>query len=133
MGRSLGSISAIELAYRYQDAIKGLIIESGFPSVVRITVHLGISIRGTNLEKIDQECLKMIQKIFIPTLIIHGEKDTLVPLNEAKEIFKHLGTDQKELLIIPAANHNDIMPVGFQKYFDAIQRFIEATEIRESG
>jgi alpha-beta hydrolase superfamily lysophospholipase len=133
MGRSLGGISAIELAYRYQDAIRGIIIESGFLSVVRIMMHLGISIRGTNLEKIDQECLEMIQKIFIPTLIIHGERDTLVPLKEARDIFKHLGTDRKELLVIPSANHNDIMLVGFQKYFDALQRFIEVTEARESG
>jgi alpha-beta hydrolase superfamily lysophospholipase len=133
MGRSLGGISAIELAYRYQDAIRGIIIESGFLSVVRIMMHLGISIRGTNLEKIDQECLEMIQKIFIPTLLIHGEMDTLVPLEEAKDIFKYLGTDRKELLIIPSANHNDIMLVGFQKYFDALQRFIERTEARESG
>jgi hypothetical protein len=133
MGRSLGSISALELAYRYQDAIRGLIIESGFPSVVRIMMHLGIPIRDMNLERIDQECLEMIHKIFIPTLIIHGERDTLVPLREAKDIFNHLGTDKKELLIIPSANHNDIMPVGFQKYFNAIQRFIEMTEVRESG
>jgi alpha-beta hydrolase superfamily lysophospholipase len=133
MGRSLGSISAIELAYRYQDAIRGLIIESGFPSVVRIMVHLGISSRQMNLEAIDRECLEMIQKILIPTLIIHGERDTLVPLHEAKDILKHLGTDQKELLIIPAANHNDIMLVGFQKYFDTLQRFIERTKVRESG
>ncbi len=133
MGRSLGSISALELAYRYQDAIRGLIIESGFPSVVRIMMHLGIPIRDMNLERIDQECLEMIQKIFLPTLVIHGEMDTLVPLREAKDIFNHLGTDKKELLIIPSANHNDIMPVGFQKYFNAIQRFIEMTEVRESG
>ena len=133
MGRSLGSISAFELAYRYQDAIRGLIIESGFPSVVRIMMHLGVPIHEVNLEKIDQECLEMIHKIFIPTLIIHGERDTLVPLREAKDIFNHLGTDKKELLIIPSANHNDIMLVGFQKYFNAIQQFIEMTEGRESG
>ena len=133
MGRSLGSISALELAYRYQDAIRGLIIESGFPSVVRIMMHLGIPIRDMNLERIDQECLEMIQKIFLPTLVIHGEMDSLVPVKEAKDILKHLGTDKKELLIIPSANHNDIMLVGFQKYFNAIQRFIEITEVGESG
>jgi pimeloyl-ACP methyl ester carboxylesterase len=31
MGRSLGSISALELAYHYQEEMKGLIVESGFP------------------------------------------------------------------------------------------------------
>jgi alpha-beta hydrolase superfamily lysophospholipase len=131
MGRSLGSIAAIELASQYQDGIRGLLIESGFPSVVRIMIHLGISSQGLELRRIDQECLEMIKKIFLPTLIIHGEKDTLVPIKEARDIFSHLGTDKKELLIIPSANHNDIMFVGFRKYFDAIQQFIERIEIRE--
>ena len=128
MGRSLGSISAIELAYRYQQAIKGIIIESGFPSVIRIMKHLGMPVQSPPLERIDQGCLEMIEGIFIPALIIHGERDALVPLKEAKDIFQHLGTDKKELLVIPSANHNDIMLVGFQKYFDAIQRFIEMTD-----
>jgi alpha-beta hydrolase superfamily lysophospholipase len=132
MGRSLGSISAIELAYRYQDGITGIIIESGFPSVVRVMMHLGVPVRSALLERIDQECLEMIEKIFIPTLIIHGESDTLVPLKDANDLYRHLGTDTKEMLVIPSAGHNDIMFVGFQKYFDAIQQFIERTEKTES-
>ena len=128
MGRSLGSISAIELAYRYQNTIKGIIIESGFPSVIRIMMHLGIPVRDIPLEKIDQECLEMIGRISIPALIIHGEGDTLVPLKEADDLYRHLGTDAKQMLVIPSANHNDIMFVGFQKYFDAIQQFIEMTD-----
>ena len=35
MGRSLGSIPAIELAYHYQDELKGLIVESGSASNLR--------------------------------------------------------------------------------------------------
>jgi pimeloyl-ACP methyl ester carboxylesterase len=41
MGRSLGSISALELAYHYPESIKGLIIESGFISVVKLIRHPG--------------------------------------------------------------------------------------------
>lgn len=133
MGRSLGSIPAIELAYRSQGSLKGLIIESGFVSVIRIMVHLGIPARGRDLETIDRECLEMIQKISLPTLVIHGEKDMLVPVREAKDIFEHLGTDKKELLIIPSANHNDIMLVGLRKYFDAIQQFVESIGGRKSA
>src|SRR4030042_2748685 len=58
MGRSLGSISALELAHQYQEEMKGLIIESGFPSVARMLEHLGISAHGIDLEKIDEECLE---------------------------------------------------------------------------
>jgi alpha-beta hydrolase superfamily lysophospholipase len=127
MGRSLGSISAFELAYHYQEDIRGLIIESGFPSVVRIMAHLGMPTDGMGLEKIDEECLERIERISIPSLIIHGDQDWLVPLDNAKDIYQHLGTRDKELLIIPSATHNDIMLVGFKEYFDALQRFIEKT------
>jgi hypothetical protein len=128
MGRSLGSISALELAYYYQKELNGLIIESGFPSVVRIMTHLGVPVHGMDLQEIDQECLERIRKIFIPTLIIHGEQDWLVPLENAKDIYRHLGSKEKELLIIPSATHNDIMFVGFQEYFNSLRQFIEKTK-----
>jgi esterase/lipase len=133
MGRSLGSIAALELASRYQEELKGLIIESGFPSVARIMFHLGIRAQVMGLEKIDQECLERIKKIFLPTLIIHGDQDSLVPLENAKAIYQHLGTREKKLLIIPSATHNDIMLVGFNDYFNAIQRFIETTDQTPTG
>jgi uncharacterized protein len=125
MGRSLGSISALELAFRYPQRVEGLIIESGFCSVVRIIRHLRIPAAGIDLEKIDQECVEMIRKISIPALIMHGERDTLVPVKEAKGLYQELGSKRKELLIVPAADHNDIMIAGFKKYFDRLQNFVK--------
>jgi pimeloyl-ACP methyl ester carboxylesterase len=133
MGRSLGSISALELAYSHQEALKGLILESGFPSVVRIMVHLGMPADGMGLEKIDQACLERLQKVFLPTLIIHGEQDWLVPLQNARDLYQSLGTEEKELLIIPSATHNDIMFVGLKEYFNALQRFIQKTDRPKSS
>ncbi len=128
MGRSLGSMAALELASQHQEEMKGLIIESGFPSVVRIMFRLGMPARVMGRERIDRECLERIKKIFLPTLIIHGEQDSLVPIENAKAIYQHLGAREKELLIIPSATHNDIMLVGFKDYFNALQRFIEKTD-----
>jgi hypothetical protein len=125
MGRSLGSISALELAHKRQDVIKGLLIESGFPSVVRIISHLGIPAPGIDLRKIDQGCLEMIGEISLPSLIIHGEDDTLVPLGNARDLYDRLGSKEKELLVIPSATHNDVLVVGFKDYFKAIQRWTE--------
>lgn len=133
MGRSLGSISALELAYHHPHQLRGLIIESGFPSVVRIIEHLRIPTQGADLRTIDQACLNMIERISIPSLIIHGEMDTLVPLREAEDIYRHLGADQKELLVIPLATHNDISYVGFQKYFEALQTFVGKTSQGKSN
>ncbi len=125
MGRSLGSISALELAYWYPESIEGIVVESGFCSVTRIITHLGIPATGIDLEKIDRECVEMVRKISIPALIMHGERDTLVPVKEAKDLYQELGSKRKELLIMPEADHNDIMIVGFKKYFDTLQNFIE--------
>jgi len=123
MGRSLGSISALELAYKHPDLIKGLIVESGFPSVVRIIIHLGIPAPGVDFDKIDQTCLAMLREIVVPALIIHGNADTLVPVENAKDLFDHLGTRNKRLVVIRSATHNDVLIVGFKEYFKALQQF----------
>jgi hypothetical protein len=84
-------------------------------------------------EKTNQECLERIKKIMLPTLIIHGDRDGLVPVENAKTIYRHLRSREKKLLIIPSATHNDIMIVGFKDYFNAIQQFIETTDRNWQG
>jgi fermentation-respiration switch protein FrsA (DUF1100 family) len=66
----------------------------------------------------------MIKKISIPSLIIHGEEDTLVPFENARDLYDHLGSQEKKLLAIPSATHNDVLVVGFKEYFEAIEQFV---------
>ena len=124
MGRSLGSISALELAYHHQETIQGLIIESGFASINRLIYHLGIMKPNPNLDQIEQECLAMIAEIKIPALIIHGQSDNLVLPKEGKLVYDTLGSRDKEILIIPRAGHNDIIVRDIPRYFGAIKNFI---------
>jgi uncharacterized protein len=124
MGRSLGSLSAIEIARHYSNEVKGLIIESGFANILRILIHLDLPTYDIDAESIDRESLDVLTKISIPTLIIHGEKDTLVPLREAETINKHVGAKEKRLIVIPGADHNDIMFVGLELYFKAVSQFV---------
>jgi alpha-beta hydrolase superfamily lysophospholipase len=126
MGRSMGSISALELAEHYPNQIKGLVVESGFASVTRLIKHLGLPAQGINLEPIEKERMSMIRKISVPALIIHGELDHLVPLQEAKDLYENLGTTRKKLVMISKADHNNIMFADREQYFAAIQKFIEA-------
>lgn len=127
MGRSLGSISALELGHHYSDQIRGLIIESGFPSITQLILHLGLPAGSIDLSTVYDECISLVRKITVPTLIIHGEYDILVPLREAEYLYANIGATDKELIIIPGADHNDIMFSGFDEYFGAIQRFIKRT------
>jgi alpha-beta hydrolase superfamily lysophospholipase len=80
---------------------------------------------GIDLEPIEQERMNRIRQISVPALILHGEFDNLVPLPEAKDLYENLGTAQKKLVIIPKADHNNILFADPERYFGAIQKFIE--------
>lgn len=122
MGRSLGSVSALELAAASTGESKGLIIESGFVCASRIARRLGFP--REVLEPLEEECRQKIQSIRMPALIIHGEEDSLVPLTEAEAIYTLLETDEKKLVIIPNADHNSLIFEGEEEYFSAITTFI---------
>ncbi|RQD73655.1 MAG: alpha/beta hydrolase [Candidatus Syntrophonatronum acetioxidans] len=124
MGRSLGSISALELAYHYGNEIEGLIIESGFISAVRLIKHFNLLSPGIDLDKLDRQCLDMVKEIEVPALIIHGQQDRIVPLEEGKDLYKNLGSSLKEMEIIPYADHNNIMFLGLDQYFMVINKFM---------
>lgn len=126
MGRSLGSISAIDLASHCGEEIKGLIIESGFASMVRLVTRLGIPRESLGIKDFEFPNLAKIRTITLPTLIIHAEFDSLIPLTEARDLFENVATKEKRLVIIPGADHNTIMMVGIEPYFEAIEEFVFA-------
>ena len=126
MGRSLGSFSAIELAYNYQDDIQGLIVESGPSNNLRQYVSSMVPLDhpiwrddSTFLNKVK---LRSISK---PTLIIHGEQDSLIPVDEGKELYENSAAKDKRLVIIPNADHNDLFMVGEKQYYKAIKEFVK--------
>ena len=126
MGRSLGSIPAIEVVYHYQNDVQGLIIESGSANNFR---HFFGSLIPSNhpIWSDDSEFLNKVKlrSISKPTLIIHAEYDTLVPLEEGKELYNNSAAKDKRFLIIPDADHNDLMIVGKGQYFKAIEEIVK--------
>jgi alpha-beta hydrolase superfamily lysophospholipase len=124
MGRSLGSISALELASQLPDEIPGLIIESGFISVVRVMRHLDVPVDDGSYAGVDGQCVELVGSVKVPALVIHGEYDTIVPYPEGVDLFERLGSETKEMITIAAADHNTIFFIGLKQYFDAILRFM---------
>jgi len=124
MGRSLGSLSVLEIARNYQYLVQGLIVESGFANFLRITMRLGLPIYDIDFEGIDRECIRSLQGISVRTLIIHGDCDTLVPPGEGETIYNRISSKEKSLVIISGATHNDIMFAGLEQYFEAIRGFV---------
>ena len=128
MGRSLGSMPAMELAYNYQDDIRGLIIESGTANNFRrLWDYLGITKKEAILSEESLFLNKVkIKQVHKPTLIIHGEYDQIISVKEGEELHGNSGAQDKRLLIIPGADHNDVMIVKQSLYFDTIEKFIKA-------
>jgi pimeloyl-ACP methyl ester carboxylesterase len=125
MGRSLGSACAIELASVFQDDIAGLIIESGFATTIPLLQTLGINTASFGIE--EKDCfmnVAKIERITKPTYILHARYDHLIPVVNAEILQAHSGARAKEFQVVPGADHNSIMAVTGDLYFEAIKRFI---------
>ncbi len=128
MGRSMGSIPALELAAGDRGELKGLIIESGFASPLRLLKHLGMPVKLEGVEEVEKETQERLSRVQLPTLLLHGEEDRLVPLEEAEYLEERLVSEDLELISIPRAGHNDIMFVGRRDYFAQLEKFIARTK-----
>ncbi|MBN2468661.1 MAG: alpha/beta hydrolase [Deltaproteobacteria bacterium] len=122
MGRSLGSAPAIEVAYHYQNHLDGLIIESGFASTRNLLHRLGCSFDRRDFQGF---CNRVkIENICLPTFLIHAENDRVIPVSEALELYNRSRSPDKVLMVIPDADHHDLMMVGEERYFGGIERFV---------
>ena len=125
MGRSLGSASVLELTAHYDHQIDGLIVESGFAYAGPLLQLLGINTAAIGFEK--AKGFSNIDKIASfkkPTLIIHAEKDHIIPFSDGRALFDACSAPNKSLLKIPGANHNNIFMYGLNNYMTAIQKLV---------
>lgn len=120
MGRSMGRHSAFELAAKDNPAISGVIIESGRPTLGQFTAGLALQ----QAEDLEADYRAKAASISIPVLVIHGEVDTLAPLQDAEEMFRNFASQDKRMLMVPGAGHNDLLFKGLDEYFTAIRDFI---------
>ena len=121
MGRSLGSASVLELAKHWASGINGLIVESGFAHTDPLLRVLGVNTTEIGFE--EARGFGNIDKIHAfrkPTLIIHAEKDHIIPFPEGKALFEACPASEKTFLKIPGANHNNIFMYGLKPYLSAI-------------
>lgn len=126
MGRSLGSASALELAAAHGDQIDGLIIESGFASVQPLLELLGVHPETLGIRP--EQALRNVDKIRTfhkPTLVIHAEKDHIIPFSDGLALFEACPATKKRLLKIPGANHNDIFLRAMPAYLAAVKELVD--------
>jgi pimeloyl-ACP methyl ester carboxylesterase len=128
MGRSLGALSALELAATDSDGFRGLIMESGASGLLGWArfVAPGEEAQWAELAAAQRERLAQVR---LPLLTIHGEQDQLIPVERAIEAHEATGSSVKELLVVPGAGHNDLLYAGMRSYFEAIKSFVARCEM----
>jgi len=121
-GRSLGSAVAVDLAVKEECC--ALILETPFTSIKEMGKELyPFLFISLHFLRTKYDSLSKISKIKVPTLIMHGDKDELVPIEQGKILYDK-ANEPKEFYTIPGAMHNDTHIVGGEEYFDVIKNFI---------
>jgi len=95
-GRSLGTGPAVALATRYQ--VAGLILVSPFTSIKSLfKAQVGVlaDVVEDRFPTVD-----IIHKVTSSTLIIHGQCDTLIPLEHGKALYERLKS--RKMMVCPA-------------------------------
>lgn len=125
MGRSLGSCPAIYVARHRADLLSGLVVESGFADTLGLLARIGIPTKGLEIPQEWKDVnLEGISHVELPTLVIHGELDQIIPLGDGVALYEASRASRKELVVIPRAGHNDLLWVGLGKYMGALASFI---------
>jgi len=132
MGRSLGSASALELAATRQESIDKLIIESGFAHAAPLLKTLGLDPDRIGFQ--ETQGFGNVDKIrhwHKPLLIIHAQFDHIIDISQGQALYNFCPSADKDFLMIPGANHNDIFIKGFDPYMDSLKTFLIPPKVSE--
>ena len=126
MGRSLGAACAIEIAYRREDDLAGLIVESGFSDTMPLLEQLGLDLSALQIDEGDGFCnVHKIMRITKPSLFLHAQFDQIIPVASAEILQAQSAARSKEFQVVPGADHNTIIEVAGFRYFVTIRRFVD--------
>jgi len=126
-GRSLGSVCAAEIGAHNPPNLRGVIFESGFASIYNMMTNLfrvqSPYLTHDSLKEYSNDT--RVQKFKVPTLIIHGTTDGIIPYSESQLLYQNLPNNvEKKLVLIDKAGHNNILSFK-QDYFTPLSEFVQ--------
>jgi len=103
-GESLGTAMAVRLAASVK--VGAVVLESPFTSAVNVGALSYPFLPVKFLMKDQYRSDRYIARVKAPVLVVHGGKDSVVPLDMGKKMFE-LANEPKEFILLPEASHND--------------------------
>ena len=123
-GRSLGAAVAVELAVEFPPA--GLVLVSPFTSLRDMAklshplLPLATWAAGGRYDSAAR-----IGSIHRPVLIMHGEHDEIVPVQQGEDLFR-AANYPKTFRLLPGAGHNDTYHAGGAVYWEQLKEFLRS-------
>lgn len=119
-GESLGSGVAARIAA--ERPAGGLILDAPYTSILEVAKLAYRYLPVDTFLKDRYETRTIIGKVHMPLLIMHGERDTVIPVAMGRELAR-LANEPKSLITFPRAGHMDIYVDG-NPGMDAVRDWI---------
>ncbi len=108
-GESIGSAVAIKMATEYSPRF--IVLEAPFTSIKDIANEGIFRFFPVSLLLQDNfPSINLIKEIKSPILIVHGIKDTIIPLSHSYKLYQKITTENKKLLLYEELGHNNMDP-----------------------
>jgi fermentation-respiration switch protein FrsA (DUF1100 family) len=124
-GHSIGAAVAVEVALNRSAG--GMILESAFTSTRDMAKTMPLFSLLSPLLPANYNNLEKTPRLHIPKLILHGDRDDIVPFSMGEKLFA-AAAEPKDFLRLEGAGHNDTYVVGGRTYLDSIEEFAEKSE-----
>ncbi len=123
-GESLGAAVAVHLAL--EKPAGALILESAFTSIPDMARAAYPFLPPVGpLIRTRYETIAKVPKLALPLLVLHGERDEIVPVAQGRRVFDAAGGD-KRFFVIPGAGHNDTYLTGGEAYWGVLKEFLDS-------
>jgi fermentation-respiration switch protein FrsA (DUF1100 family) len=119
-GRSLGAAVALHVALDAE--VAGLIMESPFANIPAMARANPVLRLAAALARNRFDSLGRVGRLQVPLLIIHGERDRVVPIAQGRAIFE-AAPEPKRFHVLEQAGHNDTYLAGGPDYWRAFTEF----------
>ncbi len=120
LGRSLGSAPTARLSTMVPHAATVLV--SPIPSARRMARRMFAGVPVDWFARSGFPVTDWVGERAMPLLVIHGDRDGVVPLDFGREVFD-AAAEPKQFLELSGAGHNDILHVSGRDYIEPLVRF----------
>lgn len=117
LGRSIGATCAVHLAATHASEVYGLVVDSGLMSIKELPMVASMApmVLGPQAPALFAQLKEpfdtygKLAAVSCPTLVMHGDRDEIVAVDQAVKCHERLKCGDKKLRRWESAGHNDVL------------------------